>query len=114
MKIAYLLPTAAFLTGCATQTGIVPIGTDTYMVSRQGYVVTQSVVAIKADAYKEAAAFCRQEGKEFQVVNTSSAEGIPGRRLPTAEIQFMCLAKGDRELARPKLKAAPDLVIETR
>lgn len=114
MKSTSFVLIAGLLAGCATQSGVVPIGQDTYMVSRQGYTVVTSAAAIKADAFREANAYCQQHGKQFQVVRTSTLEGIPARRLPTAEIEFMCLDKGDKELRRPKLESGPDVIIENR
>jgi len=114
MKGLYVGVAAILLVGCATQSGVVPIGKDTFMVSRQGFIVTQSVSAIKADAYREAAAYCTQQGKNFQVVNTSEQAGSYGKQLPTAEIQFMCLENGDSAHQRPKLRTRADVVIENR
>ena len=52
-KISYLLP-IIFITACASTSGVLPIGNDTYMISRseKGFDTTGS--RVKADAIKEA------------------------------------------------------------
>lgn len=101
------------LSGCASS-GVVPIGQDTYMITKQsagGMFVSPG--SIKVEIFREAQSFCQSEGKIFQVVGTNELASFPGR-LPSAEVQFMCLNKGDREVARPKLHKTADTVIEVR
>lgn len=110
-QIAVLIAFA--LTGCASS-GPVPIGKDTYMITKQsagGAFVSSG--AIKVEVIREAQAFCGSTGKVFQIVNTQEQGAFPGR-LPSAEVQFMCLNEGDQEVQRPKLSKAPDTVIEIR
>ncbi len=113
--IAGLLAPLAFIAGCASNSGVVPIGQDTYMVSRQAATGFSGMGTLKADAFKEADAFCKSEGKVMQVVRTQDAQPpfILGN-FPKTEIEFMCLAKGDPELVRPKLRKEADTVIEVR
>lgn len=102
------------LTGCASS-GPVPIGKDTYMITKEsagGMFVSGS--AVKADVFKEAYAYCASQGKDFQVVNTHQEDAIPGARLPSAEVQFMCLNRDDPSVSRPNLRLEPNLVIEHR
>jgi hypothetical protein len=70
--------------------------------------------SVKADVFREANQFCISQWKLLQVVNTNQVEALIGSRLPSAEVQFMCLSENDRELARPKLKKTPDTVIEVQ
>lgn len=111
-KIIPFVLLLAFASGCATNTGVVKIGEDTYMVSRQGWIATQSVGSIKAEAYKEANAYCIKEGKRLMPVSTNATSGVLGRSYPEAELQFMCLSESDYELRRPKLMPLPDVRIE--
>ncbi|MDP2784904.1 MAG: hypothetical protein Q8O38_09990 [Sulfurimicrobium sp.] len=102
------------LTGCASS-GPVPIGKDTYMISKQsagGAFVAAS--SVKADVFREANEFCNSQGKTFQVVGTNQVEALIGSRMPSAEVQFMCLDSHDAELKRPKLRKEADSVIEIR
>lgn len=106
-----ILASVLALSGCASS-GPIPIGKDTYMISKQSaggiYVAAGS---IKAGIFREANTFCESQNKSMQVVNTYQQSAVPGRSMPEAEIQFMCLSDGDRDLARPKLRKEADTVI---
>ena len=92
---------AIFLGGCVTlfttSTGVVPIGQDTYMISRteKGFIGSSSKV--KAEAMKEANQFCESQGKKIHVVSTSQKDMVPFTSDAQAEIQFMCLNSSDAE-----------------
>ncbi|KZY80927.1 hypothetical protein A3741_18205, partial [Oleiphilus sp. HI0069] len=92
------------VSGCATSSGVIPIGIDTYLISRsqKGFDVVGG--SVKADVYKEAFAFCNNQNKHFQVVRVSQKDMVPFTSDAQAEIQFMCLDKEDPELTRPNIK----------
>ena len=101
--------------GCASNSGVVPIGEDTFMVSRQAATGFSGSGTLKADAIKEATQYCVERGKSLQVISTYEAEPpYILANFPKAEIQFMCLTEGDAELGRPQLKQQADSVIEIR
>lgn len=106
---------ALLLAGCASNSGVVPMGQDTYMVSRQAATGFTGSGTLKADAFNEANQYCLSQGKTLQVVNTQEAQPpfILGN-FPKAEVQFMCLSSNDPELARPKLRKEANTVIEIR
>jgi hypothetical protein len=112
MKKIVLVVALTTLVGCASS-GVVPIGQDTYMVSKNGAAGFSSSGSLKAELFQEAAAYCVSQKKIFQVVNTSGNAGGFGHT-PEAEVQFMCLNQDDAELVRPKLRKEADTVIETR
>ena len=100
------------IAGCAS-TGPIPIGKDTYMISKQsagGMFVSAS--SVKAEIFQEGFAFCQKQNKVFQVVRSNELSAIPAVRMPSAEVQFMCLSENDPELTRPKMKKEADNVIE--
>lgn len=111
-KHTYLI-VAAMLVGCASNSGIIPIGKDTYMVSRQAATGFSGSGTLKAEAFQEAGAYCVKQGKTLQVVSTQEAQPpfLMGN-YPKAEVQFMCVSDGDAELARPKLKPKVDVSVE--
>ncbi len=114
MKKIVLVALIAVLAGCASS-GPVPIGKDTFMISKQsagGMFVAAS--SIKVEILKEAYAFCGSQSKELQIVNSQELGAVPGMRMPSAEIQFMCLAEGDSDIKRPKMQRGADTIIETR
>lgn len=104
-----------FLAGCASNSGVMPIGKETFMVSRQAATGFSGSGTLKAEAFQEANAYCTNLGKSVQVVGTQEASPpyILGN-FPKAEIQFMCLDANDAELSRPKLRKGADTVIEVK
>lgn len=109
------LALAIALGGCAANSGVVPIGQDTFMVSRQAATGFSGTGTLKAEAFREANEYCTSQRKVFQVVNTSeSTPPYVMGNFPRAEIQFMCLTPGDAEVTRPKMKPGADKIIEIR
>src|SRR5262249_33159730 len=106
---------AIFLAGCPANSGVIPIGQDTFMVSRQAATGFSGSSTLKAEAFQEASQYCAHLGKLLQVINTHEASPpyIWGN-FPKAEIQFMCLDAKDPELNRPKLKKEADTVIQDK
>lgn len=103
------------VTACASHTGIVQMGQDTYMIAKQQATGFPGLGNMKAEIIGEASRHCAGLGKELQIVSTQETQPpyVLGN-YPRSEIQFMCLAAGDRELQRPKLQKIPDTVIEVR
>ena len=91
------------LAGCASNSGIVSIGKDSYMISRQAATGFSGSNSLKAKALREAGSFCTKQDKQLQVVSIS--ESSPPYLLgnyPKAEVQFMCLNADDSALKRPE------------
>lgn len=80
------------LAGCAANSGVVPMGTDTYFVSRQAATAFTGMGTLKAEAIGEAGQFCGAKGKTAQVVSENDAKPpyIFGN-FPKTEIQFKCV-----------------------
>jgi hypothetical protein len=111
----YVLISLIVVSGCASNSGVVPIGPDTFMVSRQAATGFSGLGTLKADAFQEANQYCIKQNKNIRVVNTSeSSPPYVMGNFPRAEVQFMCLEKSDAELTRPKMQKMPDTVIEVR
>jgi hypothetical protein len=91
MNLKYLLP-ILFLAGCASNSGIVPMGNDTYMVSRQAASGFSGMGTLKADAMREAYSQCQKTGKRVEVIETIDAKPpyIFGN-FPKTEIRFKCV-----------------------
>lgn len=111
MKII-IFSVVVFLTGCASS-GVVPMGQDTFMISKQSSTGFHSAGSVKADIYKEGSEYCASQGKEFQPVNDHGVDGVPGRSFASAEVQFRCLRKGDAELSRPTMRPIANIRIES-
>jgi len=108
-----VIPVASFvLTSCASNSGITPIGVDTYMVTRQAATGFSGSGTLKAEAFSEAREYCLKNNKNLQVVSSNEAQPpFVFGNFPKAEVQFMCLSKSDIELRRPKLKKISDISI---
>jgi hypothetical protein len=80
------------LTACASSSGVVPMGSETFMVSRseKGFDTTGS--RVKADALKEANTYCSGRGKALELVNTSEKDMVPFKSDAQAEVVFKCVA----------------------
>ena len=87
------------LAACAANTGIVPIGEDPNMVSRQAATGFSGSGNLKVEAFQEANQFCVSMAKKLQVV--SAHEAAPSfifGNFPKAKVKFMRLDKKDAEL----------------
>jgi hypothetical protein len=77
--------------GCASNSGVVPMGSDKYMVSRQAATGFSGLGTLKADALREADQYCGARGKSLIVDNTTESQPpyLLGN-FPRAEVQFHC------------------------
>jgi len=88
----YILIFSVVLFGCASNSGIVPMGNDTYMVSRQAASGFSGMGTLKADAMKEAYQQCQKTGKSVDVIEAIDTKPpyIFGN-FPKTEIRFKCI-----------------------
>jgi hypothetical protein len=82
---------ATLLSACASTSGVVPLGSDTYLISRseKGFDTTGS--RVKADAIKESNKYCATTGKQAELVKTTQNDMIPFKSDAQAEIEFRCI-----------------------
>jgi len=80
------------LAGCASNSGIVAMGPNTYFVSKQAATGFSGMGTLKADAIGKAGQFCTGKGKTVEVVTQKDAEPpfILGN-YPKTEITFRCI-----------------------
>ena len=78
--------------GCASNSGVISIGPNTYTVSRQAATGFTGTGGLKTEAIREANQYCASQNRVMQVVNAFEAQPpfIFGN-FPRAEIQFVCL-----------------------
>lgn len=79
----------AVLGGCASTTGIVPIGDDAFMIVREDNGPTASLGALKAATFKDAGVFCAGQGKKLHVLKENDTPRSFGR-FPQTTLQFSC------------------------
>jgi hypothetical protein len=100
VKKLILLLLILIIPGCAAKLSVIPIGPDTYMVSRQSVT---GLGNLEAEAFQEADEFCNSQNKQIRVVNTTeSPSAYIWGKFPKVEIQFMCLVKSDTEYKEQK------------
>lgn len=89
----------ALLGGCAANSGVVSLGADRFMVSRQAATGFSGLGTLKADALREAEQHCARKERAVYVLKTTESEPpyIMGN-FPRAEVEFMCLDPKDPKL----------------
>ena len=89
-KTAILLAiSSALLSGCASNSGVVDMGSGTFFVSRQASTGLGGMGTLRADAYRDATAKCH--GKPVSVVKTEESKPpyILGN-FPRVDLTFRC------------------------
>ncbi|MFM9437407.1 hypothetical protein ACFDR9_004494 [Janthinobacterium sp. CG_23.3] len=92
MKTIMMVAALSALVGCASTTGVVPTGKDTFMIATHGVMGHSSAGMQKAEAFRQASDYCKTLGKELQPINTGETQGGFGK-IAAAEVEFTCLAK---------------------
>jgi hypothetical protein len=98
-RFAIILLVCSLCGGCAINSGVVPIGKDTYNVSCQAASGFVSPNATKCRTLSEANQFCVAQGKSLKVLffKEHHPPYILGN-FPRAEVRFKCLDANDPEL----------------
>jgi hypothetical protein len=105
-RIVIVFSACVGFVGCASNSGVVPMGNNTFMVTRQAATGFSGSGTLKAEALKEAAKFCATQGKQLKVVAITEAKPpYILANFPKAEVVFKALDAGDPEL---KSEAAID------
>lgn len=90
-----LMPAALvmLLCGCASYTGVVPMGQGSYMIAKQQATGFPGLGNMKAELLVEADQHCAKQGKALKVLNVTETQPpyILGN-YPRSEVQFACEA----------------------
>ena len=80
------------LTGCAADSGVVALGNDSFMISKQAVTGFPGTGKIKSEALNEAAAECQRRGKAAKVMEILENEPpyILGN-YPNVQVTFDCV-----------------------
>lgn len=98
MKRALLL--AILLTGCATQSGVIPEGKDAYLLILSSGYGMASATDLKIDAHKEAYEHCRKLGKLPETIYEKTDPRGAMSDFHEEELKFKCVAA-------PNVSSAP-------
>lgn len=89
------------LTACASSTGVVSTGPNTYMVvGTAGSFGSNSADKVAADLYREASAYCAEQKKEMMRVTVGGRDGNFGR-LASSKLEFKCVEKANATIDQP-------------
>ena len=91
MKLFWTATFCAFLGGCASSTGILPAGPDTYTISERYAPIRGGSLEAQRESLTKANEFCAQQGLQFvpAVMGNSGTQGPYG---PTGyTVTFKCL-----------------------
>jgi hypothetical protein len=91
-----ILGAAVLMSACASSSGVLPMGPDTYRVSASRHNMAGGEPAAQATALRSAEAHCTRNGRELLVTHTASSFERP---LYTFTATFQCLQKGSRPVA---------------
>jgi len=85
---------ALALSGCASQSGVVPNGQGGYVIAKQAATGFPGIGNLKTDAMTEAGQYCAAQGREFVLTNAKETQPpyVMGN-YPRAEIEFKCAPK---------------------
>ena len=91
---------ASLLTGCASNSGVVPSGNNTFSVSRQAASGFSGLGTLKTDAIEEAHQYCLKNNKALHVISATESDPpfILGN-FPKADVQFSCV---ESDIENPK------------
>ncbi|MHB8493653.1 MAG: hypothetical protein ACYC9Z_10085 [Casimicrobiaceae bacterium] len=86
-----IIVTCVVLAGCATASGVVPMGQHSFMISRQAATGFSGLGNMKPEILEEANQYCVNHKKALQVVRTNeSAPPYILGNFPKVEVQFRC------------------------
>lgn len=92
MKSAFIATSILLISGCASNSGVAPMGGDTFMVSRQAATGFSGTADLKAESLREANQYCTERRREMIVVSaTESKPPFILGNYPRAEVQFRCV-----------------------
>lgn len=106
-----LVLTVAMISGCATNSGVMSLGPDTYTITTGADMFRGGGTGAKQAALSESQQYCTKLSKEILVTNMRESRIAGGKSM---EVIFRCLPKGDSGLIRPTYEKSPDTVIEDR
>lgn len=78
------------LAGCATNSGIVDLGGGNYVYEKENGMAYNGN-SVKVEILKEAAEFCKKQGKQMVVQSSAAKPYTPYSSYAGAEVQFSCI-----------------------
>jgi hypothetical protein len=106
---------AGALAACASSTGILPAGPDTYTISEKVAPIRGGGTEAQRVALTEASAFCAEKGRQFVPNMMDQSGNLANPYGPTGySVTFRCLLPNDPSVANFQLERAPNVIVEQR
>jgi hypothetical protein len=88
----FLVMAAVFLAGCASNSGVVPMGRGLLSITKQQATGFPGLGNLKAEVYREASAYCALQKQDFEVVSYDETKPpyIFGN-YPRVDLSFRCV-----------------------
>ena len=85
---------AILLSACASNSGVVQMGNNTYFISKQAATGFTGLGSLRGDAMRDAYSQCSKTGKSVEVTNTDQSHPpfLLGN-FPRVDITFRCVTK---------------------
>ena len=106
---------ALMLAGCASSTGILPAGPDTYTMSEKFAPIRGGGDEAERDTLTKADKYCADMGRVFVPNNMGQNNLASNPYGPTGyTLTFRCLLPNDPAVANYRLQQAPNIIVEQR
>jgi hypothetical protein len=103
------------IAGCASSTGILPAGPDTYTLSEKFAPIRGGGDEAERSALTKASEYCTQQNRVFVPNNMAQSGALANPYGPTGyTVTFRCLLPNDPAVATYRLQQAPNVIIEQR
>ena len=100
------------LVGCSHDTGVLPYGPDTFIISSTAGTTLQTDSGRMKAVVKQANEHCASLGKVMMPDAIESRPYVFGGPGASASFTFRCLDQGDPDLKRPVMRPNPNVRIE--
>jgi hypothetical protein len=80
------------LTGCASTSGVIADGKDSFIIIVSGGHRFTSASDLKIDAYKEANTYCKKHDAQIETISERSIQAGVLTNSSEAELKFKCIA----------------------
>lgn len=106
---------AMLLAGCASSTGILPAGPDTYTLSEKFAPVRGGGDEAQRVALTKANEFCTEKGRTFVPAMMGQSGAMANPYGPTGyTVTFKCLLPNDPAVAKYQIQQGPNVIVEQR
>jgi hypothetical protein len=94
MRSVALVSLAVLVSGCTANSGVVPLGNDSFIITKQAATGFSGTGFIKSKALREASAQCLRSEKAVEIESISeSRPPYIVTNFPKVELTFKCVAK---------------------